>query len=176
LAFSLYIKGPLRVKQLLSIFIFTFKEHLMSQSIHGKVLKLFISKKNNNAETVTIEQAGISLDAKGVLDDKFYGKDEHRAILLSSYDSYKIAEENNIEMPYGSLGENILMDINPYGLDVGDQLRIGKVTLEITQNCTLCKGLSKVDSKAPKLLKDHRGIFAKTVTSGTILKDDKVTL
>ena len=77
-------------------------------------------------------------------------------------------------MPYGSLGENILMDYNPYHLQVGDQIKVGELTLEITQNCTLCKGLSKVDSKAPKLLKDHRGIFAKTVTDGTISIADTV--
>jgi len=148
----------------------------MKHNTHGKVLKLFISKKNSNAETVTIEQDNIVLDAQGVLNDKFHGKDEHRAILLSSYESYRIAEKNNIQMPYGSLGENILMDISPYRLSVGDRLQVGNVTLEITQNCTLCKGLSKVDSKAPKLLKEHRGIFAKTVTSGTILQGDTVTI
>jgi len=148
----------------------------MSQKIQGKILKLFISKKNNNAETITLEQETLVLDAKGVVNDKFHGKDEYRAILLSSYESYRIAKENNIEMPYGSLGENILMNINPYGLNPGDQLHIGEVILEITQNCTLCKGLSKVDAKAPKLLKEHRGIFAKTVTSGSITQGDTVSI
>lgn len=140
----------------------------------GKILKLFISIKDETGETKTIEKDKISLDIKGVLNDKFYGKDPHRSILLSSIESYRIAQENNLEMPYGSLGENILMDYNPYDLQVGDQLKVGELTLEITQNCTLCKGLSKVDSKAPKLLKEHRGIFAKTVTDGTINIADTV--
>jgi MOSC domain-containing protein YiiM len=140
----------------------------MSLKEVGKVLELFISKKDEAGTTITIEQESITLDDKGVLNDKFHAKDAHRAILLSSIESYRIANENSIEMPYGSLGENILMDFNPYNLNVGDQLKIGDTVLEITQNCTLCKGLSKVDAKAPKLLKDHRGIFAKTVTSGVI--------
>lgn len=140
----------------------------------GKILKLFISIKDENGETKSIEKDKISLDSEGVLNDKFYAKDPHRSILLSSIESYRIAQENNLEMPYGSLGENILMDYNPYHLQVGDQIKVGELTLEITQNCTLCKGLSKVDSKAPKLLKEHRGIFAKTVTDGTIKIADTV--
>lgn len=140
----------------------------------GKVLKLFISIKDENAETQTISKDDLYLDTQGVLSDKFYGKDPHRSILLSSIESYDIAKNNNIDMPYGSLGENILMDCDPYRLDVGDQIKIGDQVLEITQNCTLCKGLSKVDSKAPKLLKEHRGIFAKAVTNGHIKVGDKV--
>lgn len=140
----------------------------------GKILKLFISIKDENGETESIEKDKISLDSEGVLNDKFYAKDPHRSILLSSIESYRIAQENNLKMPYGSLGENILMDYNPYHLQVGDQIKVGELTLEITQNCTLCKGLSKVDSKAPKLLKEHRGIFAKTVTDGTIKIADTV--
>ena len=140
----------------------------------GEVLQLFISVKDVDGQTKTIKQNEITLDQKGVIDDKFYAKDPLRSILISSLDSYTLAKENNIDMPYGSLGENILMDFNPYDFDVGDQLKIGDVTLEITQNCTLCKGLSKVDKKAPKLLKKHRGIFAKTVTSGSLKIADKV--
>ena len=144
--------------------------------IVGKILKLFISKKDANGITQTLEQNTISLDNNGVLNDKFHSKDNQRAILLSSYESYRIAKENNIDMPYGSLGENILMDFNPYDLNDGDQIQVGKVILQITQHCTLCKGLSKVDPKAPKLLKNHRGIFAKTVTSGNIKLHDTVSI
>jgi MOSC domain-containing protein YiiM len=140
----------------------------------GKILKLFISQKDENGITLTHKQSSLSLDKNGVLNDKFHSKDSQRAILLSSYESYRIAKENNIQMPYGSLGENILMDFNPYNLNDGDQIQIGEVILEITQHCTLCKGLSKVDAKAPKLLKNHRGIFAKTVTSGSIHINDTV--
>jgi MOSC domain-containing protein YiiM len=140
----------------------------------GEVLQLFISVKDADGLTKTIEQDEITLDEKGVINDKFYAKDPMRSILISSLESYTLAKENNIHMPFGSLGENILMDFNPYSFNVGDRLKIGDVILEITQNCTLCKGLSKVDSKAPKLLKNHRGIFAKTVTNGSIKIADKV--
>ena len=140
----------------------------MSTKQVGKVLRLFISQKNRTGETEALAQEEITLDKQGVLSDKFHGKELQRSVLLSSIDSYTLAEANNMDMPYGSLGENILIDFNPYHFNIGDRIQIGTVLLEITQNCTLCKGLSKVDAKAPKLLKKHRGIFAKTITSGTI--------
>lgn len=146
----------------------------MSTKHIGKVIQLFISIKDADGVTKTIEQEEITLDEKGVFNDKFYAKDPMRSILISSLESYTLAKENNIDMPFGSLGENILMDFNPYNFNIGDRLKIGDVLLEITQNCTLCKGLSKVDSKAPKLLKNHRGIFAKTVTNGSLKIADKV--
>jgi len=146
----------------------------MSTEHVGKILQLFISIKDTDGQTKTIEQDEITLDQQGVIDDKFYAKDPMRSILISSLDSYTLAKANNLDMPFGSLGENILMDFNPYSFDVGDQLKVGEVLLEITQNCTLCKGLSKVGTKAPKVLKHHRGIFAKTVTSGNVKTADKV--
>ncbi len=146
----------------------------MNTDISGKVLALFISEKDINGNTQTIQQDRISVDSDGVLNDKFHGKDPHRSILLSSIESYTLAKENNIEMPYGSLGENILMDCNPYGLSVGDRVKVGETLLEITQSCTLCKGLSKVDAKAPKLLKEHRGIFARAINEGKINVGDTV--
>ncbi len=146
----------------------------MSKTPVGKILQLFISIKDDEGITKTIEQNTITLDENGVLGDKFYSKDPHRSILLSSIESYTLAQKEGIIMPYGSLGENILMDFNPYDLNVGDRLNLGTVTLEITQNCTLCKGLSKVDAKAPKLLKEHRGIFAKAITNGSLSNEDCV--
>ncbi len=69
-------------------------------------------------------------------------------------------------MPFGSLGENILIDYNPYHLNAGDQLRMGEVVLQISQNCTICDHLSKIDETLPTLLKDDRGIFAKVIKGG----------
>ncbi len=102
------------------------------------------------------------LDADGVIGDKFHGVDIDRSILISTIDSYKMAEDMGINLEYGLLGENILMDYNPYGLPTGANIAIGdEVILEISQHCTLCKSLTKIDNRLPKLLKDDRGIFAK---------------
>lgn len=138
----------------------------------GTVQKLFISVKDKKRESKDI----LELDENGVCGDKFYGKNSSRAILLTSLDSYKIAKENGVEADFSSLGENILLDLNPYSLTIGDKISIGDVILEITHNCTLCKSLAKVDDRLPEILKNDRGIFAKTLKSGIVKIGDKVII
>jgi MOSC domain-containing protein YiiM len=133
-----------------------------------KVLKLFITK---NDELKTRKSVGvIEVDNNGIKSDKFYNKNLQRSILLTSIDSYNMAKKEGIELELGALGENILIDANPYHLKEGEQIIIGDVVLEITQNCTLCKGLSVVNSKLPKLLKNDRGIFAKVISGDSTIK------
>ena len=138
----------------------------------GTVLELFISINSVGKEN----RDEILVDENGILEDKFYAKGADRSILITSLDSYLLAKKSNIDMDYGSLGENILVDINPYGLNAGDIISFGDIELEITQNCTICNSLSKVDAKLPSVLKSDRGIFAKTLKSGKIRKGDVVKI
>jgi len=138
----------------------------MKNNSVGKVLELFIAK----ASKLNVNE--LSLDTSGVIDSKFYGKNIQRSVLLASIDSYTLLRENNINIDYGQLGENILTDFNPYDLEIGTQLKIGEVVLEISQQCTLCKSLENLEQSIPKLLKDSRGIFAKVIKSGKIRKED----
>ncbi len=143
----------------------------MSSTKVGKVVKLFVSTSEGR-----IEKKEIALDEKGVLEDKYYDTNANRSVLITSLYSYILASENFIDVKYGQLGENLLIDYNPYHLTSASRLRIGDVILQISQNCTLCKSLTKVDSKLPKLLKDDRGIFAQVVQSGTIKISDNIYL
>jgi len=147
----------------------------MNHNLTGQVLTLYVTQ-NDGLKTRTSVQS-VEVDNNGIRNDKFYAKNSQRSILITSIDSYTLAERNSIDIDQGVLGENILIDINPYSLLAGDKIKIGEVLLEITQNCTLCKGLSSVDSKLPKLLKNDRGIFAKVINqSGKITVGDKVTI
>jgi len=139
----------------------------------GSVLELFISI---NGHPERFGKESISLDESGVIDDKYYAKNSERSILITSTDSYGLARENSIEASYSSLGENILIDINPYGMVPGGRLKIGSAILEITQNCTICNSLSKVDDRLPKILGSSRGIFAKAVNDAVVRKGDKVDI
>ena len=143
----------------------------MGESL-GTVLELFISIKGVGKEN----KDEILVDEDGIIDDKFYAIDAKRSILITSLESYLLAKKSNIEMDYGSLGENILIDINPYHLSTGAIISFGDVELEITQNCTICNSLSKVDAKLPSVLKSDRGIFAKTLKSGKIRKGNIVKI
>jgi len=136
--------------------------------MQGKVLQLFITKDDANKTRETPQT--VEVDTLGIIGDKFYAKDPNRAILITAIQSYKLTQDNNIEIATGSLGENLLIDISPYHLLPGERLTIGENILEITQNCTLCKGLSSVNPKLPKLLKNDRGIFAKFISGTGIIK------
>lgn len=139
----------------------------------GEVLELFISVKGDSKR---ISKRVIELDEDGIFGDKFYAKDRERSVLLTTVESYEMALANNIEMPYGSLGENILIDYNPYDLPLGIKIQMGEVIFEIAQNCTICNHLSSIDKSLPKLLRDDRGIFIKVLKAGSIEKGDKLYL
>ena len=145
----------------------------MSKKCVGKVLELFISKKGYEKR---LSKEVLQFDLDGVIEDKFYNKNIQRSVLLATIDSYKLAKENNIYMDYGTLGENILTDFNPYNLDIGTKLSIGEVVFEITQECTICNHLSVIDKGLPKLLKKDRGIFAKVIKMGNVKLNDKIYL
>jgi len=137
----------------------------------GKVSSLFYSPPGGRTRIDAFD-----LDSQGIVDDKHYNKDVDRSVLITSLESYALANHHDIDLAYGFLGENILIDYNPYHLSAGTRLKIGKVTFEISQPCTLCKSLTKIDSKLPKLLKNDRGIFAKVMESGSIKEGDDIYL
>ncbi len=145
----------------------------MSNKSVGEVLEVFVSLKGDSKR---ISKGFLELDKNGVIGDKFYAKDRERSVLLTSIDSYSMALAKNIEMSYGSLGENILIDYNPYSLPIGTKMQIGEVIFEISQNCTICNHLSVIDKSLPKLLKDDRGVFIKVIEAGEIKKGDKIYL
>ena len=111
-----------------------------------------------------------------MIEDKYYNKDIDRSVLITSKQSYELASQNGVKIPYGVLGENILIDYNPYHLNPGTRVTIGNLVLEMSQNCTLCKSFAKLDERLPELLKNDRGIFAKVISSGTICKGDNIYL
>jgi len=139
----------------------------------GQILKLFISTAQSSQR---VDKSAITLDEAGVIGDKFYNKDNARSILLTSTDSYDLIKSYDIDMPHGYLGENLLMDFNPYSLAIGTRLKIGDTVLEISQNCTICNHLSVIDKRIPKLLKNDRGIFAKAIQGGEISVGDSIYL
>ncbi|HIO95300.1 MAG TPA: MOSC domain-containing protein [Campylobacterales bacterium] len=139
----------------------------------GKVVSLFISVKGIDKR---VEQSVIEVTTEGVMGDKFYAKETDRSVLITSVESYHLATNKDITIEYGELGENILIDYNPYAFSLGSQIFIGEAILEITQNCTLCKSLTKIDNKLPKLLKDDRGVFAKVIKAGKISHNSHIEI
>ena len=139
----------------------------------GQVIQLFISEEDQKQRQ---EKKNFIVDHKGIQKDKYYNKNIERSILITSLESYHLAQVNHITMPHASLGENLLIDYNPYHLSAGTILQIGSVQLEISQNCTLCDHLSSIDERLPTLLKHDRGIFAKVIKEGEIKQKDSIYL
>ena len=137
-----------------------------------KVVALFIASDSGKRT----KKEAIEVDTHGVIGDKFYGKDLSRAILLTSLLSYEDAKAQEIDIDLGALGENIVIDGNPFILEVGQQLRIGNILFEVTSPGTLCKGLKKVHPKLPKAVAKRRGIYIKALEKGVIHVDDAVML
>ena len=137
----------------------------------GNVIEMFYSTSNGRVNTTAL-----TLDTKGVLEDKYYNKNTDRSVLITSLDSYKLAKKHGVDAAYSALGENLLIDYNPYHLKPGARLQVGDLVLEISQNCTLCNSLAKADASLPTLLKDDRGIFARVIKGGTIVKSDNIYL
>jgi MOSC domain-containing protein YiiM len=135
----------------------------------GNISSLFYSPVNGRTTT-----KDFLLDTKGIVNDKHYDKDIDRSVLITSLDSYTLAKKHGIDAVYGALGENLLIDYNPYHLPPGSRLKIGNAVLEISQHCTLCKSLANVDTKLPKILKNDRGIFAKVIEAGSIMQGDNI--
>ncbi len=139
----------------------------------GKVLALYLSDAKDKTR---LEKESLCLDENGVIGDKFYAKDIPRSVLISSQESYLLVQEQNIHLPKGALGENIMIDYNPYHLSANTQLLIGEVILRISQNCTICNHLSHFDKRLPRLLKKDRGIFAQVIQKGDIKIGDTIYL
>ena len=137
----------------------------------GKVFSLFYSPSTGRTSVPSFD-----LDTKGIQKDKHYAKSISRSVLITSLESYALAKHHGIDAAYGVLGENMLIDYNPYHLRSGERLKIGKVIFEISQPCTLCKSLTKIDNRLPKLLKDDRGIFAQVLEAGSIKEGDDIYL
>ncbi|GLV47782.1 molybdenum cofactor biosynthesis protein [Thermus sp. LT1-2-5] len=113
--------------------------------------------------------AGIG--AKG---DRHAGLDPDRAVLVAGVAAYEKARKAGIDLPYGALGENLLLDLDPHTLPPGTQLWVGEALLELSQVCTVCKNLSQFDLRLPKLLYGGRGLYARVLESGVVRVGDPV--
>lgn len=137
-----------------------------------KILRLSIADEQSKK---MIQKDSLLLEIGGVVGDKYFGR-ENREVLLTSIYGYELAHSHNIVIDYGTLGENILTNMNIKGLILGDRLQIGEAILEVSMLCPVCTHLSVIKKELPKLIKDDRGIFIKVIKGGTITLDDTIEL
>ena len=146
----------------------------MSRKELGKIIETFsATKESSGLPRPKVDSLNL-VEGFGIENDKFAGKKLDQTVMIVGVESYEIAKKVGIELIYGSLGENILLDFDPHILNVGTKLMIGESVIEITQICTVCSHLAVFGDKLPQLLKNHRGLYCKIIKSGIVNKNMKV--
>jgi len=109
----------------------------------------------------------------GAVGDRHAGGDPERAVLVAGVGSYRRAREAGIELPYGALGENLLLDLDPHAW-VGRRLEAGGALLELVAPCPVCAALTHLDPRLPRLLYRGRGVYARVLRGGVVRRADLV--
>lgn len=141
-----------------------------------KVIDIFSAPKGVSGGTRPKVQKLVLIKDYGIENDKFALKDLEKTVMIVGINSYEIAKENQINLNFGSLGENILLDFDPHLLEIGTILEIGNAKIEITQKCTICNHLAEFGDCLPALLKNCRGLYCKVVKSGEIVENSEVKI
>ena len=140
----------------------------------GLVLETFSARsKESSLPRPKVENLNL-IENYGIEFDKFAGKKLDQTVMIVGLKSYEIAKDYGVDLAYGSLGENILLDFNPHDFEVSTKFQIGEAIIEITQVCTVCSHLNVFDENLPNLLRNQRGVYCKIIKSGKITKGMQV--
>ncbi|XPV70103.1 MAG: MOSC domain-containing protein [Halarcobacter sp.] len=142
--------------------------------MNGKVIEVFSALKGQSGFPRPIVTKLELIEKYGIKNDKFADKDEEKSVMIVGINTYNIAKEEGIDLEFGSLGENILLDFNPHDFNIGTNLQIGDTIIEISQKCTICNHLAIFSDDLPILIQDCRGLYCKIIKGGTILKDSPI--
>lgn len=133
----------------------------------GTVLSLHASS-NRGFPRPRVEEVKL-IAGHGVEGDRKAGKREGRAVLLMGKATYDHLRSLGAELPYGALGENLVLDIDPHTLEPGSRLKVGEALLEISLYCTPCKTLrDRYGEDFPRRLGRRRGMLARVLEGGRV--------
>ena len=141
---------------------------------NGVVLSVNISeqkgqKKSNIEEVFVKENWGMESDA--------HSSDEgHRQISLLSLSSVEKMRAMGVAVEFGDFAENITLEgIEVAKLPIGAKLKVGEVTLEVTQIGKECinKGCA-IKKQVGTCVMPKEGIFTRPLNSGLIKVGDSV--
>ena len=107
---------------------------------------------------------------------KYHGGPD-RAVCVFSEELYEELRAEGVAIGPGSVGENFttrgidLREVSP-----GDQFRVGRCVIEITQVRVPCRNLNKWHPKLMKLIEGRSGWMAKVVKEGFLRPGDPIEL
>jgi MOSC domain-containing protein YiiM len=138
--------------------------------MHGEIYGIFISKERNTPM--------LALNEVEIIED--YGLKHDRKAQYGSKRQVLLVDETTLQhagVPAGGLNENLAvrnMDVNM--LEVGQQVRVGDVVLEITMPCTVCGELEHIREGLKEELRGRRGVLARVLRGGTVRIGDVATV
>lgn len=136
----------------------------------GKVIGTYSATKESKSMPRPEVSTLNLIEGFGIEYDKFAQKDLDKTVMILGDNSYSLSKENDIDLEYGSLGENLVFDFNPHSFPIGTIFYIGETQIQITEKCTICNHLSIFHKKLPKIVKDCRGLYCKILAGGLISK------
>lgn len=113
----------------------------------------------------------------GIAGDRHFGRDPRRSILLVDTRTYGYLAEHGLDLPYGSLGENVVVAGDALRhAEPGTVLRLGQTAVvRITEVRRRCRRLMEAHPRLLRLLARHQGMFyAEVLEGGTVEENDTV--
>ena len=139
----------------------------------GRLVALFAG----GAGFVKDARASLDVDPLGARGDRHYGRSEERALLLVPEATYQALRAEGIDVPHGSLGENLVASGLPADdLRTGTRLRIGDLDVEVAGGCTVCASLAQVHPRLPKASYRRRGVYLRLRDAGRLHSGDEVRI
>ena len=121
--------------------------------------------------------AGELIPGHGLAGDRHAGRDPLRQVSLFAEEVRRSLEEQGFTVPPESLSSNLLTEgVALETLAVGARLRVGEAILELTEERTPCRSITRIDYHLPKLLVGRCGRMARVLQGGTIHPGDPIEL
>ncbi len=140
----------------------------------GKVLALYMTMPDMLRSGHRMSCEDFECDSDGILEDSNYDSDQDYVMMLTCQTTYDIIEEAELVLERGVLMENILVDIDLYGLKKGSVIELGDTLLEVTGPCESYGYLMALAPELPELIRGKRGLFVRPLDHGKISVGDEV--
>jgi MOSC domain-containing protein YiiM len=98
-----------------------------------------------------------------------------RQVSLLAEESRLKMREKGIDVPFGGFGENIVTEgIALTELEIGSELRIGRVRARITQIGKVCHDRCEIYRIAGECIMPREGVFVEILEGGTVRPGDEI--
>jgi len=142
----------------------------------GKVLALYMTMPDMIRSGHRMSCEDFECDSDGIFEDSNYESDSGYVMMLTCQTTYDIVEEAELVIEKGVLMENILVDIDLYGLKKGSVIELGDTLLEVTGPCESYGYLMALAPELPDLIRGKRGLFVTPLDVGKISVGDEVNV